>query len=180
MTSTTSAPRRVTPSAVAVASESATPRKACSATPFAMSWSPTDFAWFDGIAKPRPIDPDCDAPDESVAIDDVMPMTRPCASNSGPPELPGLMAASIWMAFVTTGDSVFPSPAVVTGRATADTMPVVTVFARPSGLPTAMTALPTTTPSESANVAAAKSLGGSTILTTARSVDASRPTMVAS
>ena len=28
------------------------------------------------IAKPRPIDPDCDAPDESVAIDDVMPMTQ--------------------------------------------------------------------------------------------------------
>jgi hypothetical protein len=26
-----------------------------------------------------------------------MPITRPCASNIGPPELPGLIAASAWM-----------------------------------------------------------------------------------
>ena len=31
-----------------------------------------------------------------------MPITAPVASNSGPPELPGLMEASIWMALVTT------------------------------------------------------------------------------
>ena len=28
-----------------------------------------------------------------------MPMTSPCELSSGPPELPGLMAASVWMAF---------------------------------------------------------------------------------
>ena len=27
------------------------------------------------------------------------PMTRPAESSSGPPELPGLMAASVWMTF---------------------------------------------------------------------------------
>ena len=27
-----------------------------------------------------------------------MPITSPCELSSGPPELPGLMAASVWMA----------------------------------------------------------------------------------
>ena len=86
-------------------------------------------------------------------------MTRPCASNSGPPELPGLTAASIWIALVTVASLPF-SPEVETGRSTAETMPVVTVLARPSGLPTAMTGWPTTTFDESPNAAGLRSVGG--------------------
>ena len=61
---------------------------------------------------------------------------------SAPPELPGLIAASVWMASST----VFwlpVSPVVDTGRLSALTMPVVTVPARPSGEPTAITGWPT-------------------------------------
>ncbi len=45
-----------------------------------------------GTANPRPW-----LPPVSVAICSLMPITRPSASISGPPELPGLMAASVWM-----------------------------------------------------------------------------------
>ena len=49
-------------------------------------------AVFDGTAKPMPIEP----PDgEMIAV--LMPMTSPLRLNSGPPELPRLMAASVWM-----------------------------------------------------------------------------------
>ena len=45
-----------------------------------------------GTAKPMPIEP----PDgEMIAV--FMPMTSPLRLNSGPPELPRLMAASVWM-----------------------------------------------------------------------------------
>ena len=47
---------------------------------------------FDGTAKPMPIEP----PDgEMIAV--LTPMTSPSRLNSGPPELPRLMAASVWM-----------------------------------------------------------------------------------
>ena len=73
------------------------------------------------------------------------PMTWPCALTSGPPELPGLIGASVWMASKNTCGVV---PAVWpgwTGRSTALTMPLVTVSARPSGEPMAMTGSPTAT-----------------------------------
>ena len=45
-----------------------------------------------GIAKPMP----CDPPErEKIAV--LMPTSRPCVSTSAPPELPGLIAASVWM-----------------------------------------------------------------------------------
>ena len=50
----------------------------------------------EGIANPRPIEPAC--PSAEVAsdlIEELIPITAPVASNSGPPELPGLMEASI-------------------------------------------------------------------------------------
>ena len=69
-----------------------------------------------GIANPSPIEPAC-APAEDwprLAIDELMPMTWPSASTSGPPELPGLTAASVWIASVT---AVWPSsPLAATGR----------------------------------------------------------------
>ena len=55
-----------------------------------------------------------------------MPITRPWASTSAPPLLPGLTAASVWIALVTTcspalcpppnGFSPLDSACVVTGR----------------------------------------------------------------
>ena len=46
----------------------------------------------DGTEKPMPIEP----PDgDRMAV--LMPITSPAMLNSGPPELPLLMAASVWM-----------------------------------------------------------------------------------
>ncbi len=59
---------------------SASPRSACSMIGRAMSI---------GIAKPMPL--------ESVATAVFTPTTEPDASASGPPELPGLIAASVWI-----------------------------------------------------------------------------------
>ena len=65
-----------------------------------------------------------------------MPTTSPRAFRSGPPELPGLMAASVWIMScerpVATGN----------GRFSALTTPTLTVCARPNGLPIAMTKSP--------------------------------------
>ena len=52
-----------------------------------------------------------------------MPMTFPPASSSGPPELPGLIAASVWMRFVSCS-----LLSVVIERPLADTIPLVTEF----------------------------------------------------
>ena len=71
-----------------------------------------------GIAKPMPTEP---LP-PPVAIWELMPITRPFASISGPPELPGLMEASVWITF----EIGKPLGALIS-RATAETMPVVTV-----------------------------------------------------
>ena len=45
-----------------------------------------------GMAKPMPIEP---PPREKIAV--LMPTSWPDMSTSAPPELPGLMAASVWM-----------------------------------------------------------------------------------
>ena len=45
-----------------------------------------------GMAKPTP----CEPPErEKIAV--LMPTMRPAISTSAPPELPGLIAASVWM-----------------------------------------------------------------------------------
>jgi hypothetical protein len=49
---------------------------------------------FDGIAKPTPAFA-CVPPDAICAL---TPTTSPFRLSSGPPELPGLIAASVWMA----------------------------------------------------------------------------------
>ena len=46
-----------------------------------------------GIAKPMPVE------SRSTAV--LIPMTSPAASSSGPPLLPGLIAASVWIRFVS-------------------------------------------------------------------------------
>ena len=51
----------------------------------------------------------------------LMPTTSPSALTSGPPELPGLMAASVWIRW-----SRRSSPALI-ARSLADTIPLVTL-----------------------------------------------------
>ena len=57
-----------------------------------MIWFATLATVFDGIAKPTPaFEP------ELVWIWSLRPSRCPLASSSGPPELPGLIAASVWI-----------------------------------------------------------------------------------
>ncbi len=69
-----------------------TPSQPRLVVPYSRSCSITRSAWFDGMAKPMPIDPPVG---EMMAV--LMPITSPSRLNSGPPELPRLMAASVWM-----------------------------------------------------------------------------------
>ncbi len=89
-------------------------------------------------------------PSDSVPATAVfMPTTSPALSRSGPPELPGLIAASVWIMLSRVSlAAVVPA---VTVRPSAETIPEVTVgvpAARPSALPMATTASPTTRPLE--------------------------------
>src|ERR1035438_3569779 len=76
-----------------------------------------------------------------------MPMTWPAISTSGPPEVPGLMAASVWMNFWNwLGAPLGPGSSME--RFLAETMPAVTVSDSENGLPIARTQSPTWAPSE--------------------------------
>ncbi len=88
--------------------------------------SETRFTRFAGIAKPMPMEPAVWVLEAVEAIDELMPITCPAALKVGPPELPGLIAASICTALVTMA-LLFSSSITVTGRFSAETMPVVTV-----------------------------------------------------
>ena len=70
------------------------PRRGRMTRPCAMSCGTTSFTVSTGTAKPMP----ALAP-EGLAICVFTPMSRPALSRSGPPELPGLIAASVWMTF---------------------------------------------------------------------------------
>ncbi len=96
-------------------------------------------------------------------------MTAPRASSSGPPELPGLMEASVCRALMY---EALLSPLLsleATGRFLALMMPVVTVFDRPKGAPMAIVSSPTATLSESPRVSGLRSDGGFLSLMTATS-----------
>ena len=94
------------------------------------------------------------------------------------------MAADVWIALVTTGsDRVCPrlnwslpsvSAAVVTGRLSALTMPVVTVPAG-RGVADRHDRPPTTRPSRSPIATGVRSFGAPLMVMTARSVDGSVP-----
>ena len=69
------------------------------ACPVSMSCSDVRRAWFEVIAKPRPmLPPAADTDPGGWAIAELIPTTSPAALTSGPPELPGLIAASVWIA----------------------------------------------------------------------------------
>ena len=60
--------------------------------PLSLSWATTDFTVSAGMAKPMPTEP---PEGEKIAV--LTPMTLPSMSKVGPPELPWLIGASIWM-----------------------------------------------------------------------------------
>ncbi len=108
-----------------------------------------------------------------------MPITSPSRLKSGPPELPGLMAASVWM----MSPAVKTPPPVVECRESrvrpsAETMPVVMVLLSPKGLPMAITVCPTCRASESPRGSGCSSPAGAFTLTTAMSESRSVPTTV--
>ena len=100
-------------------------RTICSTMPFTASI---------GNANPTP----ANAPlGDAIAV--FTPMSEPLLSSNGPPELPGLMAASVWM----TPAMGRPVAALAISRPTPETTPVVSVWSRPNGLPIANTFCPT-------------------------------------
>ncbi len=67
-------------------------------------------------------------------------MTRPSSSTSGPPELPGLIAASVWIA-----PEIWKSVSDSIERSTAETTPTDSDCFSPNGEPIAATGVPTST-----------------------------------
>ena len=110
-----------------------------------------------------------------------MPMTWPELSISGPPEFPGLMAASVWIMSVRVSVADEVSSPAVTVRPRAEMMPWVTVgvpAARPSALPMAMAPSPTTSLFELPKVMVGRP-EAPLIWRSAASFDGSAPTRVA-
>ena len=71
-----------------------------------------------------------------------MPITRPRASNSGPPELPWLIGASVWIA----STSWYSDVSAEIERCVAETTPTESDVSAPNGLPIAATGSPTVDP----------------------------------
>ena len=113
-----------------------------------------------------------------VRIEELMPTTSPFMSTSGPPLLPGLMAASVWIAGYVV---LLPSSSepTFTGRFSALTMPLVTVDSSPNGEPIATTSWPTSRLPDLPMVAGVRSLTPSALIS-AVSVSGSVPSTVAS
>src|SRR3974390_963525 len=88
----------------------------------------------EGIANPAPANEP-----EFEMMNVLMPTSWPCAFTSGPPELPGLIAASVWI----NPPGFRASSEYGLGRFTALTMPRVTEnWKYPNGLPNANTVCP--------------------------------------
>ena len=104
-----------------------------------------------------------------------MPITSPAELDSGPPEFPGLMAASVWMRCSRRSFSA----SIV--RSMADTMPRVTVGppGRARALPMATTSSPTRMVDDRPRVTVLRLLTPC-ILTTATSAVGSLPSRTAS
>ena len=100
----------------------------------------------------------------------LIPTTSPWDDTNGPPELPGLSAASVWIR-----SSISRPVRARNERPSADTTPAVTVDSKPSGLPIAITSCPRLSFRESPS-GANGSVTLSLIRTRARSVSGSSPT----
>ena len=126
-----------------------------------------------GTAKPMPTLPWLPLP--PVAIWELMPITFPVASMSGPPEFPGLIGASVCS---TSSISKLLGAWIV--RWTAEMTPVVRVRSRPKGLPMAMAGSPTCTPLEEPRVSGVRWAPAGSTWSSAMSVDSSLPSTFAS
>jgi len=73
----------------------------------------------------------------------LIPITLPSGSTSGPPELPGLIAASVWIA-----PAIWNAVSPVIDRSTAETTPTESDWRSENGEPIAATGVPTWTFSE--------------------------------
>jgi hypothetical protein len=73
-----------------------------------------------------------------------MPITSPSGLTSGPPELPGLIAASVWIA-----PEIWNAVKPEIERSTAETTPTESDWRSEKGDPIAATGVPTWTLSES-------------------------------
>ena len=154
-----------------------TPSEACEALPVLISSSAIRLAWSTGIAKPRPmLPPWASGSPPIVAIAEFTPTSSPAMFTSAPPELPGLIAASVWMASCTVF-WLLASPLAATGRLSALTMPVVTVPSSPSGDPMATTGWPTRRSAEEPSVMGVRPVTF-WARTTAMSLAGSEPTTV--
>ncbi len=148
-----------------------TPSQPRTTLPLSRSWGTTSLATLIGTEKPTP----ADWGTPWVMISVLIPMTCPRVLMRGPPELPGLIDASVWI--MSTDVPTVPS---VRARPLYETTPTVTLFPpRPNGLPIAMTHSPTSVWSESPSSRAVRGSLGS-IFTSATSVRGSRPTSFAS
>ncbi|MNS21726.1 hypothetical protein D3C72_534950 [compost metagenome] len=134
-----------------------TPSQARSTWPLAWSCGRTVCSVPTGTAKPMPW------PRAAIAV--FTPITSPRKLSSGPPELPGLIGASVCKK--STREFMAMS------RLIADRMPEVTVCERPKGLPTATTNWPTRRLLGSASLRVVRFLA--LMRTSARSVLGSRP-----
>ncbi len=101
----------------------------------------------------------------------LMPTTSPAMLMSGPPELPGLMAASVWM-------KSKPGAATVRGAPLRLTIPNETECSSPKGCPSASTNSPTRMRLESPS-GSTGSPEAPSIFSTARSTRASLPSTLA-
>ena len=110
----------------------------------------------------------------SLRICALTPITWPSEFSSGPPELPWLIAASVWIESLIV--NLFGACIC---RWSALTMPLVTVSSSPKGLPIATTPSPTSTLAESPTASGDRTDCGASTLITARSVEGSEPTTVA-
>ncbi len=135
-----------------------TPSHPHSTLPLATSWGTSVLARFEGIAKP--IDP-------LRAAMLLMPMTSPAMLTRGPPEFPGLIAASVWMRSK-------PGVATVKGVPRRLTIPNETECSSPNGCPRASTNSPTRTRLESPSGSTGR-LFAPSILSTAMSTRLSLP-----
>ena len=123
-----------------------------------------------GIAKPTP-----SAVPVVLWIWALIPITRPSASKSGPPEFPRLIGASVWIAFATVKPDVSES----IERPVAETTPTESDVCLPKGLPIAATGSPTTTRPEVPSGTGASAWSAGVTRITPTSLKRSQPTIFA-
>src|SRR5256714_285721 len=127
------------------------------------------LTWLIEMAKPTPT-----FPFTGLSIELLMPITCPAELTSGPPELPGLIAASVWISPERFAPFEADPPWF-----RFETIPSVSEPDKPKGEPIAYTVSPIWTPSEFPRVTGCRLEAGTEIRMTARSADEFDPTSVA-